>query len=392
MRTFGVAALTFVILIFLTGCWNRMELDTYAFVQAAAIDLVEDEDKDNIELTIQFYKPVSGGKSTASGPSGQSLINIKTRGKTVFEAIRDMTIHFGRKAQWSHMRVLIIGEKIAKEQNIAEILDFFARDNEPRATVSVMIGKDKADLYLKKTKPFIESTIGQQLRESERMAAQFTGKSLKTNFLDLMLELKGETGVAAIPYAYFDPKNKPITSPVTGLALMKKGKMVTTVSSKTIESLLILTNKYKAGIIDIACPGQSKKKKQKMEAVEVASAKTKLDVKIRGDSAAVHVSTKIIGYSGELICTTLKTSEDVAQFNERVIKRVELDLRSALALFQKQKLDLIGIGNRIYRKDPALWKRWKPDWEERFANIPFTIEVEVNIINTGGNLGEPIAK
>ncbi len=390
MRTFGVALLTCVLLSLLTGCWNRMELDTYAFVQGVAID--QAEDGENIELTIQFYKPVSGGgQSKGIGPSGESLINIKSRGETVFEAIRDMTIHFGRKPQWSHMRVLIIGEDIAKKRNIAEILDFFARDNEPRATVSVMIGKNKADIYLKDTKPLIESTVGQQLRESERMAYQYTGKTTKTSFLDLMLDLKSETGVATMPFVYFDPKNVPLSSPVTRLALLKNGKMVDTVASKNIESLLLLLDKYKQGIIEVDCPDQSKKKK-KMEAVEVESAKTKLDIKIKDDSAAVHVSTHIIGYAAELICTSLRTPEDVMKFNERVKSSVEEDLKSALAYIQKERLDVFGIGNRIYRQDPALWKRWKPDWEERFSNIPFTIEVEVNIINTGANLGLPIAK
>lgn len=389
VRMLGVAALPFVILALLTGCWNRVELDKYAFVQGIAIDMAED--KKNIELTIQFYKPISGSKMQGAGPSGQSL-NIKTRDETLFEAIRDMTIHFGRKAQWSHMRVLIIGEEIAKKRNIGELLDFFARDHEPRATVSVMIGKQKADLYLKASKPFIESTMGQQIRESERMAHRYTGKSLETSFLDLMLELKGETGVAAVPYVYFDPKNKPITSPVTGIALMKKGKMVDTVPPKKIESMLMLMNEYQSGIIQIACPGESKKKMKKMEAVEVAKAKTKLDVKLKGDSAAVHVSTQIDGYSGELACTTLRSPEDVEQFNKRVEKLVEQDLRSTIAHFQKKKLDVFGIGNRIYRKDPALWKRLKPDWEDRFASIPFTIEVKVNITNTGANLGEPVAK
>ena len=60
---------------------------------------------------------------------------------------------------------------------------------------------------MKKGKPFVETSMGQQLRESEQMAYKNTGKSLKSSFIDLMLELKSETGVAAVPYVYFDPKN-----------------------------------------------------------------------------------------------------------------------------------------------------------------------------------------
>ncbi|UUZ86616.1 Ger(x)C family spore germination protein [Paenibacillus sp. P26] len=376
-------------LILLTGCWNRMELDHYGFVQGVAVDMAKD--RKNIELTIQFYKPM-GGTKQSGGPTGQSLINIKTRGRTVFDAIRDMTIHFGRKAQWSHMRVLIIGEELAKERNIGEVLDFFSRDHEPRSTVSVMIGKHRADQYFTTSKPFIETTIGQQLRESERMAYKYTGKSLKTSFLDLMLELKGKTGVAVVPYVYFDPKNKPVTSPVSGLALMRKGKMVMEVPPKMLESLLMLKDRYQKGVIEVECPGESKKKLKKVEAVEVESLKTKLGVKISGDAVAVEVSTKLKGYTGELLCTTLKTPDDVTKFNERVRKTVEKEIRRTIALIQKQKLDALGIGDRIYRHAPAKWKRWEPEWEERFAAVPFTVKVEASIINTSVNLGEPVAK
>ncbi|KRF09884.1 Ger(x)C family spore germination protein [Paenibacillus sp. Soil787] len=390
MRTFGTAAITFVVLVFLTGCWNRVELDEYAFVQGVAID--QAENGKDIELTIQFYRPMTGSKKIEGGPSRESYVNIKTRDKTLFEAIRDVTIHIGRKAQWSHMRVLIIGEDIARKRNIGELLDFFSRDHEPRATIFVMIGKDKAKLYLEKGKPFVETSMGQQLRESEKMASKNTGKSLKTSFINLMLELKSETGVAAVPYVYFDPKNIPISSPVTGLALMKKGKLVDIMPSKKIESLLMLLDKYKSGILQIECPGESKKKMKKMESVEVANLKTKIKVKHMGDSVSAHVSTKIDGYFGELVCTNLKTPEDVEKFNKRVQKVIEKDINSTLLLLQKQKMDVLGIGNRIYRKDPAFWYRLKPNWEDRFKNLKFTVEVKANIFNTGANLGEPVAK
>ena len=46
---------------------------------------------------------------------------------------------------------------------------------------------------------------------------------------------------------------------------------------------------------------------------------------------------------------------------------IEQDIKNTLALLQKQKMDVLGIGTRIYRKDPDLWYRLKPDWEERFS-------------------------
>ncbi len=66
--------------------------------------------------------------------------------------------------------------------------------------------------------------------------------------------------------------------------------------------------------------------------------KTKLKVKTIGDSVSVHVSTKIDGYFGELICTTLNVPEDVEKFNKRVQKVIEQDIKDTL-FSRKQKID-----------------------------------------------------
>ncbi len=323
--------------------------------------------------------------------STQTSINVKTRDETVFEAARDVAIHLGWKAQWSHMRTLIIGEALAKKRNIGEVLDFFGRDHEPRSNISIMIGKNRGDAYLN-IKPFIEQNIGQQLREAENKTYRFTGKTLETSFLDLMLQLKGETGVAVVPYLYFDPKNKPATTPVTGLALLKKGKMAGIVPSKRIESPLMLMNKYEGGVIETACPKQHEEKIKKQESLEVESAPTDVTVKAGKDTTEVNIAVELKVYAGELLCTSLKTTSDVEKFNEIIQKAVEKDLHRTIKLLQKKKFDVIGIGTRINYQNPALWKQLKPEWAENFARFPFSVNVEVNIFNTGANIGIPLAE
>ncbi|MFC5703971.1 Ger(x)C family spore germination protein [Cohnella faecalis] len=390
MRAYGFATLSVLVLFLLTGCWSRVELDELAFVQGVAIDLTEDGSE--IDLTVQFYKPTSGGKDSSgnSGNSGERFINLKTKGASIFEAVRDVAIHLGRKASWTHMRILVIGEKLAQERDIGEILDFFARDHEPRLSMSVMIGKDRADAYLK-TKPFIEASTSQQLREVGRFSYKYAGKTMRISLRDLMLDLKSQTEVSSVPYIYFDRENGASITTVTGLQILRKGKWVSDIPTERIESLLMLIGKYKGGVLQAPCADHKAPEIRKMESVEVESIKTVTEVKITNDRAKARISIKARGYAGELICSSIKSPEEAAKFNQKIKKSLEQDLDLTLQFLQERKLDALGIGNRIFRQDPALWARWKPEWEERFSKLPITVEVEVNVFNTGANIGQHLA-
>ncbi|AJY77801.1 hypothetical protein VN24_16730 [Paenibacillus beijingensis] len=370
----------FLMLMPLTGCWNAVELDQWGFVQGIAIDT----GKNNmIELTVQFYKPggeESGGKKGGGSSGGGETVNLKTRDASVFEAIRDITIHLGRKAQWSHMRVIIIGEDLAKKTELGDILDFFMRDHEPRPTVAVAIGQGKAARYLT-SKPFLESSMGMQLRKSEKMSHQFAGKTLRATLMDLAHQLKNETQVVMMPFIYFDPKSQPFEAAVTGLMIVKNGKMVQKVPPNKIEGLLMLIDKYQGGIIQVPCSNRSKEKV--MEAIEVDKVKTKFTVKTNGESISGHALVSIDGYAGALSCSSLETSEEVEQFNKKAAATVQQKLQKVALYFQQQKLDVFGIGDRIFRKNPALWSRLKPEWEDRVARIPINISVKVNTYNNG---------
>lgn len=83
------------------------------------------------------------------------------------------------------------------------------------------------------------------------------------------------------------------------------------------------------------------------------------------------------------------TREEQNKFKGRLEAEIKEKLRETISLLQKERLDAIGIGNQIFQKNSALWKRWKPTWNERFAKAEFNVAVEVNIVSTGMGIGVP---
>ncbi|WP_377888946.1 Ger(x)C family spore germination protein [Alkalihalobacillus sp. R86527] len=364
----------------LSGCWDHEELPAFGFVQAVAIDLSED-DKGKIDLTTQFIKP-SPKIGSAAGGGDKAFFNIKTTGDSVFEAIRDIATHLGRKAQWSHTRIILISEELAKERNVGEILEFFYRDHEPRLMISIAVMEGKAKDYLE-NKPFIENTISQQLKEIENSSYQYNSKTIDINLLVFGRELKAETGTSKLPYYKFAPTGEPI---VYGISYLQNGKLTGKLSPTETESLLKLTNETQSGIIEVPCEGSKANLK---ESIEIRDVNTSIKPKLTRDHTAnVRVDIKMAGDIGELKCSSIDTTEKINKYNNKVAGVVKKNIEKTLRELQEDKIDLIGIGNQFYRNDPKQWKGIKDQWPDIFSEASFKVSVEMDIGNSGSDIGK----
>ena len=73
-------------------------------------------------------------------------------------------------------------------------------------------------------------------------------------------------------------------------------------------------------------------------------------------------------------------------------RRLKARIEEMIAWLKQKKFDAVGLGNKVYTKNPPLWKKWKPDWDNRFARTPFNIEVKVKINNSGTVIPKPAIK
>lgn len=383
MKPFYSILVSLVILGLTAGCWDNNELDEYGYVQAVAIDRTKD---DLVQLTTLFYNPSSKMETGASGKSAEKGINIQTSGETIFEAIRDITKKFGRKPKWDHMRVILIGEDLAKTQNIREVLDFFSRDHEPRGTVLPLLAQGSAGDFLK-IQPFIEQTIGQQFKKMETSGSLYSAKTSSIPLYELAIQLKSPSKTSAISYIH--KNNSQNKAEVSGVAFFKDGKLVDILDETDTEAFMMLTDKYISGILEFPCINSAKDQVQNKESFEVLSFNSKVTPKVEDDVVSIGVNIRIEGTVGELRCSLLKTKEDVERFEHTITDMIKKQLQHAISIFKRQELDAIGIGNQIYRKNPKLWKHLEPTWNKRLAQSQFQIDVDVEVLSTGMNVGTP---
>jgi hypothetical protein len=122
--------------IFVTGCWSRHELNDLAI--AVGIGIAKTGDQYQVSAQVVLPSQIAGSK----GGSPQAPVNLyKASGSTVYEALRKITTISPRKIYISHLRILVLGEDLAKE-GISDVLDFFSRDTETRNDYFIVVAKD----------------------------------------------------------------------------------------------------------------------------------------------------------------------------------------------------------------------------------------------------------
>jgi germination protein, Ger(x)C family len=374
----GISALALL----LSGCWNKEELDESGFVMAVAIDAGKDG---RLDLTTQMYRPTIGRKGgTGESPSATANLLIKTSDYSVFEAIRDIPIYLGRKAKWSHLRIILIGEQLAKNEDIGKLIDFFFRDHEPRPSVSIMIAKGRAEKLLEK-QPAIEQTIGQQLLLTKKETHRISAKSINTTLLNLALQVNSPQGDAFVSYVYEDKEDKKMLN-AAGIALIKKGKMKGLLPSKKVEGLVILRDEFTSGVIQIPCQDS----KRESESFEVLELDTNVKPRLADGKVTVSVLSELDGAIGELKCTVIKTKQDEKEFARKIEEQIKKQMLDTIQVLQSHQVDAIGIGNMIAGAAPRKWKSLKENWGEHFAQAEFNIRVKIKLMTTGTTIGRPV--
>lgn len=381
MTAVRVLPLLAAVALLLSGCWSQMELTERAFVLALAIDKGGENE---LEVTAQIYKP----SSQFGPPSGQneekSFLNVTLRGTSVSNIIRSTKSVTGRHSQFSHIQILLISDEVARER-LDDILDFFYRDPEIRLGTTVVIARGRARDYLT-GRSMIESTLGSQLFKQLDFSANLAGKSLNTTILDLAFGLKGESETAMLPVIRHERDFH--QNIVQGIALAKPDRLVGSISADKAPYLLMLADRYKFGMLEIPCEGDS----GLAETVEVLKSTANLTPGLEGRSASARIEVKIDASISEPACTTIRDTADEAAFADRIAQYVRERMESVLDTLRKRKADALGIGHRLYLRHPGPWKKIKPEWPEIFARMPIELDVKVYIRNSKMMKPEPFSR
>ncbi|TYP74730.1 Ger(x)C family spore germination protein [Paenibacillus methanolicus] len=380
-------------MIALSGCWSRKELNDISIAAAMGIDW-----KDNqYLLTVQVVNP--GNVSQKQGDTSAPVVVYSAKGVTLNEGVRRLTSSISRKIFFSHIRIVVLSEELAK-RGIARPLDFLMRGNEIRSDFTVVIAKgNSAKDVLGVLTPiekipanFIFNALEVANKEWSPVAA------IKLDELSKFILAEGVSPVLSGIHIYGEPskgkleENVKSSSPSVrlqhaGIAAFKKDKLVGWLNEKESRGYNAITDRIKRTSLHVSCPDGG------VVGINIAAIRTKMRGEVKEGRMSIQLQTKIRADISSVECEIDLTDPAVLQTLNGKVEAVGKDvMRQAVAKAKRLGTDIFGFGIAIHRADPGHWKKVKDNWDERFKELDIAMDVHVSITGTG-TIGEsPVNK
>ncbi len=154
---FLITSILLAVIVLLSGCGNKLELEEAGFVLVIGLDEPEDEENQGLDVTFQLADPQAGKPgSEAGGKEEQTTLTIRTpnmiSAKDMANASETRDINF------FHTKALVVSEELAKSEDFFPIISSVVRDPQIRRDMFLLISKERAEDYLRHNKPALESS------------------------------------------------------------------------------------------------------------------------------------------------------------------------------------------------------------------------------------------
>ena len=368
----------------LTGCYNYQELNNLSIVTGTSIE----KENDKYKITIQVVNPKKSDDAKSS--TQPSFITYSQVGDTLQEAYRNIVLTSSRRIYGSHINILIISEDIAKE-DITETIDFMFRNAEIRKEFYVLLSKTPTKL-LELNTPITNissSNIKDTLTaDSIHLATskQVTYNQMMNMYLNPNLEIILPTIEITGTDSGDDINNLKDTDPktdyvLTGLAVFKENKILTTLENKEAITYNIITNNVKNTIQKYECD-KNKYIANKISEIsttkEINTKENKLKLKINGTATI-----------SEIHCNyDLTNPKTIKEIEKNINKQLVKDTTTIIKKFQDLNTDIFGFKDIYYKNYYKEFNKIKDNYDKTFKNMQLDITSNIKIIAKGNVEGD----
>ncbi|WP_404332061.1 Ger(x)C family spore germination protein [Mesobacillus maritimus] len=363
----------------LSGCWNRIEINDIAIVTAVGLDLFEDN---QLRLSLQVAVPSQLGPATGTTKGGKSTFIISEMGGTISEAYRQLQEKLSRKIFFSHSRVLIIGEDLAKN-GVTHMLDFYARYQEPRMHSSIIVTKGRAVDILKQ-EPTLENVSAEVANE---IIKRKVGLRISIrDFLDMLLT-EGVEPVAPqfvlVPLEVKSDSQSKEKQAINGAGVFKGDKLVGWMDDSETRGILWLRNEMEEGVITVNIGEERGGGK-----ISTNIIRTESDIvpELKDGKVTITINTRaemnVLENASEV---NLGDPENIDKLEKEIEKEIKDRMRMTLDKAQGELgSDIFGFGEALYKKYPKEWNNtYKEKWDDEFSEVEVIVKPKVFVRRVG---------
>lgn len=387
MRKLSKLLILVLMLVLLSGCYNYKEINDYAIVSAISIDKSKKENK-KYTIGIQIMNAKKDEETESS-----SIAFYKSDGNTVYECLQKIILDLPKELYLGHNEVVIINDKLLKQESPLNYLDYFLRDSEIEKDSLIIIAKDDEAYDVLKIITPLDTIPSRNLKETIKVADDYKGTlstitldefiaSLSNNGEDPVLPTvkisgKKEKGSKTENISQSDPDAKIMLST---MGYFENSKLKGYLTSEEEEGYKILSDSANGTYISVKCDDKN------YATIRIKKSKVKEKLSFKNNKPFVNINAKVEGRLIEYNCKAdfLKNKKYIKNLENKANKKVEkLSMKVVNKLYKENKSDALKYGEKFYSFKNKDLKKLNIKESNIKNNISFDINAKVKIGRIG---------
>ncbi|MGG2067133.1 Ger(x)C family spore germination protein [Bacillus sp. S14(2024)] len=380
-----------VLILLISGCSERQEIEERGFVVGVALDRATNKGEKSettttgysplIKGTYQIVLPSSLTQQGSKTSSKENYININATADSVFAQIRIISKKISRSLFFPHIEALIFSEDLLKKPFVLkDTLDVFFRDHEMRRNIRIFISKGRAEEILKQSaKPenlpakYVSMISNHAQKNAQMLEAIRIGDLQEKMSADrsFVLPVLGLTrqGIKMEGAAVFRGKDTKFVGSLNGMETLGLNYII----GKKVGGFF----KIKKGNQLIVFEIREMRRKIHTFLTNPTKPKFVIDVYLDGTLAEVYLR------EDNKVMSPKETSKYLAS-------EMEKEIQKTIKVVQKDlKVDAFGLGEYYKRQNYKQWIKIKKNWDQGqnyFSTSNIIVRVHPSIEHTGSML------
>ncbi|MDQ0805383.1 Ger(x)C family germination protein [Priestia megaterium] len=276
------------------------------------------------------------------------------------------------------MKVMVIGEALARSYSLEQLVDQSLRDNDFRPSCLMFISKGRASDTL-------ESKTAGEI-PAFRLSAMVENPYRTTRILPPMPLIKLESKIQSRSSFLLQnvvSANGEIKFAGAAIIKGKTNKMIGFLNEEELDGLTWITGKGKGGLVK-----SFNEKTGQLIVYEIESMKSHIEPHVKGNSISFNVRIEAEGRLSEnwVVSGNPLKNQFLQKVQKNSEKKVEHLVKNTVEKMQKEyKVDVAGFGNQLRIKRPRVWMRVKANWDQTFSEVPINYDVKLMIKDYGAS-------
>ena len=370
-----------VLLVFLMAFYTfnseeiyKKDIRNRLVIQGIGID-VEDDEK--YSVTIQAIDTNAQAATSSDGASQPPLKTYKTKGDTIYTALKSITETEGKIPLYSQNRIIILGKSIT-EENMSDVIDFFVRDVENSSSVYIAAAEKTAGEILEAKNG--QEYISARSIETGISSYEYDARIFELQLFDLINRYNSGTKDFAMPLLSLKEEKGEKSVEISGTALFNSTKYREKISKDETVFLNILYDKLNNTALSYDIDNDQK------VSLNIVDSKTTRKVDINNGQPVFKIKVKMEADIAEIsggVSSAMKEKdiEKIALIGEKHIEKETKNL--IYSLYEEFNSDSVGLGRLIYILYKDFYKTHEKNLDSVLQNSIYEVEVDLKIRRIG---------